>query len=86
MQRHRGLPELREMEHVGWTWAGPQEALLAVQGGLLWRAMAAWKGLQLKSNLLRFVIFHHHGSRTEARLGMEGVGGGRQESCTEAKL
>lgn len=47
VQRHRGFPELQEMEHAGWTWAGWWEALLAMLGGMgrLWRAMAARKGL-----------------------------------------
>ena len=51
---------------------------------LLQRARAALKDLQLKSDSLRLLAFHHHGNRREAGLG---VGEGwRQASPTEDKL
>lgn len=65
-------------------WVAEGHASHAVGIGLLQRAVLTLQGLQLKSDLLQFVVLHHYGGRRVAGLG---VGGGwRQESPTEAGL
>lgn len=63
-------PSFRSRSRRGGLGLG-DEVLLAMLRSmdLLQRAMEALKGLQLESDLLRFVVLHHLGGRREAALG-----------------